>query len=463
MGDHTPTTVPGDGEARDQTLSPGLVSVATWILWAAAGVFLAVAALALWAGSHAVRLDQGVAFIALPLLAAAGLVVVSRGKPEARVGIAVLLGVTAVALFGADVMAAAALEAAKDQNTPSSDGISVMEITTRLREQGVVAYPTIPGNMLVDGNVGFLIADRLTHPISSAPGGVTAVMCDEWPGGIEYLADRFGFNNPDSVWSATNVDVVLLGDSYTQGLCVPAPDQIATRLSAQQGTILNLGVRGTGPLQQLAILREYGSTMTPPVVVWLFYEGNDLYDLSRASQRGWLTAYLDPAHSQGLPARQRALDEQYGAWIDSVLAAGPPPPSSSGSNLALIRQSLTLSTLRRLVGFGVIFPSRKSPIGIYPSVLKQGLGDVRTWDGSLILAYLPSYGRYRTVIGEGVPGKREILESARMLGIPVVDLDVAFRSHGDPRSLWAHPRGHLNEDGYALVVAEIGRAIERLN
>jgi len=463
MGDHTPTTLPRDGDASDQALSPGLVSVATWILWAAAGVFLAAAALALWAGSHAIHLDQGVAFIAFPVLLAVGLVVVSRGEPEARVGVVVLAGVTAVALFGADVMATAAFQAASSQNTPDSDGISVMEITTRLREQGRVAYPTIPGNVLVDGNVGFLVSGRVTHPIGSAPGGVTAVMCNERPGGVEYLADRFGFNNPDSVWSEGNVDVVLLGDSYTQGLCVPAPDQIATRLSAQQGSILNLGVRGTGPLQQLAILREYGSTMTPPVVVWLFYEGNDRYDLSRASQREWLTAYLNPAHSQGLPARQRELDAQYGAWIDSMLAAGPPPLASSRSKLALIRQSLTLSTLRRLVGFGVAFPSRESPIGIYPSVLKQGLEDVRAWEGSLILAYIPSYGRYRTVIGEGVSGKREILESAQMLGIPVVDLDVAFRSHGDPRSLWAHPRGHLNEGGYALVAAEIGRAIERLN
>lgn len=43
---------------------------------------------------------------------------------------------------------------------------------------------------------------------------------------------------------------------------------------------LNLGMGGIGPLHELAILKEYGSVVRPKVVLWVYYEGNDLADLS---------------------------------------------------------------------------------------------------------------------------------------------------------------------------------------
>ena len=42
---------------------------------------------------------------------------------------------------------------------------------------------------------------------------------------------------------------------------------------------INLGVSGDGPLTMLATLKEYVQFAKPRVVLWFFWEGNDLSDL----------------------------------------------------------------------------------------------------------------------------------------------------------------------------------------
>ena len=42
--------------------------------------------------------------------------------------------------------------------------------------------------------------------------------------------------------------------------------------------MINLGVGGFGPLLELAALTEYLTPLKPPVVLWVFFEGNDLTD-----------------------------------------------------------------------------------------------------------------------------------------------------------------------------------------
>ena len=115
--------------------------------------------------------------------------------------------------------------------------------------------------------------------------------------------------------------------------------------------------------------------------------------------------------------------------------------------------------MRTLLGFGVIVPSRVSPIGILPEILERARNDISANGGEMLFVYLPAYARYRVLVGEGVPGRREVLSAVHDLGIPLLDLDLVFRSTGDPEALWAHPRGHLNPDGYAVMASAIQAAL----
>lgn len=91
------------------------------------------------------------------------------------------------------------------------------------------------------------------------------------------LDDR-GFRNPRDLASA---DVVVLGDSFIEGLQVEPSQLMTSRLAGRLNvTVANLGRTGYGPQQELGVLRRDGLALRPAVCVWSFYEGNDLQDLA---------------------------------------------------------------------------------------------------------------------------------------------------------------------------------------
>jgi hypothetical protein len=90
--------------------------------------------------------------------------------------------------------------------------------------------------------------------------------------------DRNGFRNPVDLRQA---DVVLVGDSFVEGLHVADGALVTARLASALGTtVANLGRSGYGPQQELHLLRRYGLPLRPGTLVWAFYEGNDLQDVN---------------------------------------------------------------------------------------------------------------------------------------------------------------------------------------
>jgi len=89
--------------------------------------------------------------------------------------------------------------------------------------------------------------------------------------------DHNGFRNATDLKSA---DILLIGDSFVEGLTIPY-DQLGSSLLANlQGKVVaNLGQSAYGPQQELVILRRYGLPLQPRTVVWMFSEGTDLSDV----------------------------------------------------------------------------------------------------------------------------------------------------------------------------------------
>lgn len=99
---------------------------------------------------------------------------------------------------------------------------------------------------------------------------------------VHYRTDERGFRNPPGVRRA---DIVFIGDSYTEGAQVAEEDTFARRVAQASGmTMLNLGLGGYGPQQELVVLRRYGLAARPKVVVWQMCEGNDLLDARRYAE-----------------------------------------------------------------------------------------------------------------------------------------------------------------------------------
>ena len=80
--------------------------------------------------------------------------------------------------------------------------------------------PTLPFMFLNDENLK-------TFPLSGQSNSEN-LYCNENGFYSKFSTDRYGFNNPDEVWLAKEVEYVIIGDSYAYGNCVNRPDDISS-------------------------------------------------------------------------------------------------------------------------------------------------------------------------------------------------------------------------------------------
>jgi hypothetical protein len=93
---------------------------------------------------------------------------------------------------------------------------------------------------------------------------------------LTFSYDALGFRNPTRLQQA---DVALVGDSYVEGAYNDDADVVARRLEARLGRpVANLAVAGFGTMQELVVVDRIAPRFAPKVIVWFFFEGNDLYD-----------------------------------------------------------------------------------------------------------------------------------------------------------------------------------------
>ena len=369
---------------------------------------------------------------------------------------------TGITVLGAETMLV--LVAAAAPTTGPQGGAPTFERVLELRATGDPATPSVSGNSLLDHGLSVPVGSTSLRPITTGPADRTTVLCAEFTDPISYRSDRFGFNNPDEVWDRDTIDVILLGDSYTHGVCVEPEHQIASYLRETMGAV-NLGIRGVGPFHELAILREYGGLRPTRHVVWVFYEGNDLWDLhGTEAGQPWLHEYLDGTHTQRLADHQLEIDRAYDAWLDSLVSLSP---EQIGERLEGFRPGILeslksvprLEALQRLVGFGVLAPSRKSALGQLPEILAQARAEVAGAGGEFLVVYLPAFNRFTTHFGEGTPGRTEFVRLMSEIDMPFLDLVPVFEETGHPRELWTNPRGHLSPEGYRVVADAITQVI----
>ena len=76
---------------------------------------------------------------------------------------------------------------------------------------------------------------------------------------------------------------------------------------------VNLGHSGNGPILELATLFEYVEPLRPQIVLWCFFEGNDVQDFNAEKQKTYLRNmdFVDPLGRQNLIERQDDLEEYY--------------------------------------------------------------------------------------------------------------------------------------------------------
>lgn len=347
------------------------------------------------------------------------------------------------------------IEAAKALDVPY-DLRSQLEIVVDLEEQGVQAVARVHPAAFVPSN-GILAGNERVLPVSGISRTVT-VTCNESGEWTVFDSDEHGFRNPQGQYDRDSIDVVIVGDSYAFGACVPQGKGVGSALRRTGRSVLNLGYGGNGPLLELAALKEYGEQFAPPAVLWLYFEGNDLLDLRRERRSSLLLNYLDSGFSQRLFEKQDLIDSLLYAFHDKRRAR------AQARVRARWRCVAVLCGLRNLLVRAPVAELHEGdvPLDLFGEVLARAEDRVTSWGGELFFVYIPVWHRYsRTIDQDSFRDRRDVLEMLEESGIPVIDFTDVVGSHPDPLSLFPfRERGHYTEEGYALLADQIAAQLD---
>jgi len=333
------------------------------------------------------------------------------------------------------------------------DSRSILEVSQELHDQGIDAFPFFHPASIFSTN-DLEVRGKKIIPL----GGVShksTVLCNETGEWIIYQSDEHGFNNPTGLFEVKDIDIILVGDSFTHGTCVRQGEDIASQLRKMSGLqIINLGMGGNGPLLELASLKEYAEPLKPKHLLWIYYEENDLIDLMREQKSSFFLKYLDNKFSLNLINSQPE--------IDSILIEYR---ERTKNKLTIVNyvKIVKFWYLRQRLGLTASAKPTPSLVTDFVEVLKSAKSLTSSWNGQLYFVYLPAWHRYAQDVEHGTLFYRnQILSAVQSLDIPIIDIhDKVFSTHPDPMSLFPfRSYGHYTSEGYRLVAQTIQASLK---
>lgn len=275
---------------------------------------------------------------------------------------------------------------------------------------------------------------------------------------FRFRLDSKGFRNPEP-WPEP-ARIVVLGDSMAFGYGADDGADWISRLRARlPGVgIVNLGLIGSGPLQQERIFERFAAGLGPSVVLLCLFSGNDLDD-DRAFAR-WL--------EQGAKGSYRRFRGQGDRWLDESLLGLAQRTYLFWfvNDLAkTLRQRSRGRTLELESGerLQLVLP-RPGPLD--PADLDRTLGAVgalrsrvENGGGRLFVLLMPTKEEvYLPLLGETAPSPTATF-AQRLVGdgLDVLDLGEALRkraTRGGP-ALYFAIDGHPNPTGQAIIAEAV--------
>ena len=344
------------------------------------------------------------------------------------------------------------------------------QVVADLRAKGVDAYPPLIPQHLASSN-GLLLRQERLYPLAGLS-NKPAVVCNEIGEWIIFENDEHGFNNPKGMYQNQALEMVLVGDSFTYGACVRQGRDIGGLLREGGRELLNLGVPGHGPLEELATLKEYGEPFKPKLVLWIYYEGNDLLDLLREIESPLLLQYLEPEFSQALLLRQDTIDKLIMNYISVEEEKAIASEREKRKSFSLILRNgdriVKLFHLRQKV-YEFLNPYNYAlrvdctpRVPLFGEILAEANQRVGSWGGQLYFVYLPAWERVTGVVErENLHCRDDVLRLVEQLEIPLIDFHDVMSTHSDPLSFFPlRVNGHYTAEGYQLLAQQIETYLE---
>ncbi len=283
------------------------------------------------------------------------------------------------------------------------------------------------------------------------------IFCNEKDEFVFYKSDRYGFNNNDKLWDS-EVEIILMGDSFGHGACVNTSKNIAGQLNENNISTLNVSYSGNGPLKTLGSLTEYGIKKNGANYIWLYFEGNDLLELSREIEDKFLKNYLNEKYSQDLINKQSQINKLHNNLISNKIKKKIEIEKKK-NHLSKIIAFLKFYNLRMSLNINNPFTTNQNTLNLLEQTFRRAHERVEKTGSKITFVYLPMYLRYdHTLLPKSnLQNKKEVIEIITRNKFNLIDLDkIYFSKLDDP--LEAFPlrlNGHYTEKVYkdiALII-----------
>ena len=376
-----------------------------------------------------------------------------------KVNLSVLFFTVGITVYGFETCLEFRIGASFDKRTN-------MEVLNDLRDSGIDAFPNIYPHLFIKSN-GLKTKKGKIYPLGTIPNSTTIFKNE---GGFYPIIeiDEHGFNNPKGLYSKNKVDIILTGDSFTEGYSVHSTESISAVLRKLNFNVINIGKAGNGPLTELAAIKEYAEPLKPKIVLWLYYT-NDFRNLADEMESSILRKYLNENdYSQKLILRQDEIEGVLRNYINNEWEK----EREKGRKKEKENKKKKIISIVKLTKLRILINLKPEPISsipmpltstrpIFKEVLLKSKQMVSGWGGKMYIVYLPSINRYLT-------GNEHILRDFFMqtiteLNIPIIDIHKeVFEHHQDVFSLFPFRKyKHYNAEGYRLVTEAIGKRLEK--
>jgi len=315
-------------------------------------------------------------------------------------------------------------------------------------------------NYVLSYNSKELIIDDLKILTLSGISNKKTIHCNENGYYSTYKSDRYGFNNPDEVWNKDKIDFLLIGDSFVHGRCVFYQNTIAGNLANKTNqNIISLGLSGNGPLKEFASFKEYSQNKKIENILWFYYEGNDLLELSRELKNLILIEYFtNEKFTQNLVNIQNMIDNKLITNMNNQL-----------KNLDYIEKdqfSLDLKSILKLFNTRkILIESRfnQKPLDEFENILSNVKLFVEKNDINFYFIYLPEYFRFLQSFTNKKKYKNyeDILNIINKNDINLIDINQEIVTNiKNPIELYPNLKhGHYTPEGYDFIATTILKKI----
>jgi hypothetical protein len=301
------------------------------------------------------------------------------------------------------------------------------------------------------------------------PGDVAAALClrtRHYRYDVHY--DGHGFRNPRDLTAA---DIVVIGDSFIEAPTI-AEDKVVTSVLARLlgATVANLGMSAYGPQQELAVLRRYALPLHPRLIVWAFYEGNDLKDVGRYEK------YTAGAPPSGMRLRLDASFTRNVFHASYRLLKGCQPQPDVTPPTGILRDAEGRSQrMYFAVKNDTLSPADLRHLSTVRSILRAAHGLSSDHGSRLLVAFVPtSFRVYKDLViclpdsdcahwsVNDLPQRLQSMVSDIAPDLGYVDLTPAFVEEARRgRVLYRLDDSHWTEDGHRVAAEAIAKAMPR--